>query len=1794
MHTLSTSKDLFLVTLVDVARRRGSIQADCIAYRFLADGEEEQSALTYGELDLRARATAAELQKIAKTGERALLLDPAGLDFIVAFLGCLYAGVVAVPLYAPRINKRTNARIEAVVNDAQPTVVLSSRALSAAARNLLETVSGSPIAWLDTDGVASDKAEEWSQPALTEDSVAFLQYTSGSTSTPKGVIVTHGNILHNEAMIQAGFGTRPDDVIAGWLPLYHDMGLIGNVLQPLYVGVPCILMSPQAFLQRPARWLETISRYQATVSGGPNFAYDLCAEKIRTEDRKALDLSSWRVAFNGAEPVRPRTLERFAREFQTCGFRKEAFRPCYGLAEATLFVTGTPSQTGPLTETFSAHALARNQVRACQQTAPSSSEMSPLEATNNVSYSRLVACGQAVSGQELAIVEPNSLHRCAIDEVGEIWFKGRSVAKGYWNSAKKSDETFHAHIADEEKTSFLRTGDLGFIHDGQLFITGRRKDLIIIRGQNHYPQDIELTVEKCSSILQTGCGAAFSVDVGGEERLVIVQEIARQDANLELDTTIRAICENVAINHELAAHAILLIRAHTIPKTSSGKIQRHACKAAYLSKALHVVKEWHAGEGEHTPPVVEEPFPYALPEDEKRRAACRWFLAEIASRAAIDPRAVDVRQPIVAYGFDSLATIELTHTLQSKFALGIEIDDLLEGQTLADVLRRIEQETEDALPCLNRGPEERHALSYGQRALWFLQQIAPETAAYHICRAVRILSAVDQLALRNAFQAVVDRHPSLRTVFFSVAGEPAQRVEPSAELCFEYRDASSYSEAQLRSALREDSCKPFDLVHGPLFRLHLYRRGDEDHVLHMAVHHLVADFWSLQLLLEEVGTIYHIGNTKNLPQLPHTYAHFVDWQQRTLASEEGERLWSYWKQELWGEISSLNLPADHTRPAVQRFRGRSIPFFMGKELTGRIRELAAQKRSTLFTVLLSAFQTLLHRLTGQQRIIVGSPVAGRPRNEFASIVGYFVNPVPLCAKFEQRRTFDDLLAQVRDRVLKVLSHSDYPFPLMVEKLGIGSDFAVPPVFQALFVLHQASSKHSADFARLAAMERGARIRLGELELEAIDLEEQAAQFDVTLMMGEGEEGLRGAWQYNSDLFEASTVERWAESFRVMLEGIVAGPESLVGQLPLLSERERKRLLWENNQTEMAYEPQQCLHQRIEKQAERKPRATAVVWGGEELNYEELDGRANQVARYLQELGVGEEELVGICMNRTPSMVIALLGVWKAGGAYIALDPQYPEQRLRWMLEDAGVRLVLSEESLRERVEGSGVQVVSMEESGKAIAEQSREKVEKRSSSRHLAYVIYTSGSSGKPKGVMLTHQNGGSFVSWAEKAFSVEEMSGVLGATSICFDLSIFELWATLSRGGTVVLAEDVLRWWEQEWEKKGGEGSGRVKLINTVPSVMARLLERGKLPESVRTVNLAGEALGGKLVQEIYEAGKVERVNNLYGPTETTTYSTWTRVRNGETVTIGGGVGNTELYVLDGELELVPVGVVGELYIGGAGVARGYWKRPEVTAERFMPNCHRGKGERMYRSGDLVRWREGGKLEYVGRADQQVKVRGYRIELGEIESVLGQLEGVKESAVVVRELGGEKRLVAYVGHKQGEAVTPEQARKHLQEKLPGYMVPGQVVVLERLPKTPNGKLDRKLLPEPEPVVVRGRSAGNEVERAVAEIWSEVLGVEEVGAEENFFDLGGHSLLATQILARVEARFLIPIPLAGLFESPTVAAMAQAVESGAAKKSTSRKIRRVARGSSNQRQITFETPNSGSEESHNSIDVTRS
>ncbi|HEY2940845.1 MAG TPA: amino acid adenylation domain-containing protein, partial [Vicinamibacteria bacterium] len=917
--------------------------------------------------------------------------------------------------------------------------------------------------------------------------------------------------------------------------------------------------------------------------------------------------------------------------------------------------------------------------------------------------------------------------------------------------------------------------------------------------------------------------------------------------------------------------------------------------------------------------------------------------------------------------------------------------------------------------------------------------------------------------------------------------------------------------AALRRLMAEEARLPFDLARGHLFRARLLRLADEDHVLLATLHHIVADGWSLGVLVRELGALYTAFSRNEpspLPHLPVQYADFAQWQRQWLSGERLQRQLAYWREKLAG-LPTLNLPLDRPRPPLQTFRGAMHHFRIPGDVAARVRELARREKATIFMALMTAFQTLLHRYSDQEDVAVGTPVAGRTRTELEGLIGLFANTLVFRTDLGGDPSFREALARVRENALEAYAHQEMPFERLVGELRPERNLSAHPLFQVMFVLQNAPA---------------APVRLPGLGLGSVGVETGTSRFDLTLFVTDGADGFSGTFEYNTDLFDRETVERLSAHFGMLLEGAIEAPDRRISELPLLTSPERTRMIGEWNDTARDVPPEACLHGLIEAQVARSPDRIAVSFEGESLSYRALDKRANQLAHRLRKLGIGPEVLVGIYLERSLDMVVALLATLKAGGAYLPLDPAYPQDRLAFMAADAGIHVLMTQASLLDMLPRGGAEVLCLDSERESLARESETALPELVSGDNLAYVLYTSGSTGRPKGVQIPHGAVVNFLTAMTEQPGLGPEDVLLSVTTLSFDIAGLELYLPLVMGARVELVgRETAADGRQLRERLDRSGT---TVMQATPATWRLLLEAGWNGEAPLKVLCGGEALPGDLAAELLRRGA--SVWNLYGPTETTIWSALHRVVAAEPVApLGRPIANTEMYVLDGRGQPVPVGVPGELFIGGAGVARGYRNRADLTAERFVPNPFASApGARLYRTGDLVRYRPDGTIDFLGRLDNQMKVRGFRIELGEIEAALMDHEAVASAAVVARKNGaGDRQLSAHVVFGRGRDATVTELRADLKKKLPAHMIPSSFLVLDALPMTPNGKVDRKALArledrQDERVPARGPRTATE--RLVAEAWREALGLARVSVQDNFFDIGGHSLLSMRVLARLE------------------------------------------------------------------------
>ncbi|MUG92150.1 amino acid adenylation domain-containing protein [Scytonema sp. UIC 10036] len=1107
-------------------------------------------------------------------------------------------------------------------------------------------------------------------------------------------------------------------------------------------------------------------------------------------------------------------------------------------------------------------------------------------------------------------------------------------------------------------------------------------------------------------------------------------------------------------------------------------------------------------------------------------------------------------------GGHSLLATQVISRVRQAFQVKVQLRQLFEAPTVAGLAQIIEktwrteeeQQTPSILPIAR---DKELSLSFAQERLWFLHQLEPKSTFYNISVAVRFTGRLNEMALQQSLCEIVRRHEALRTTFTTVKGQPMQVISPNVNLTTKVIDlrqlSKTHREAKAMNVAAAEAQKPFDLAQGPLLRTTLLQLDEQECVALLTMHHIISDGWSTSVLIREITILYQAfcaGFPVPLKELPIQYADYAHWQREWLQGEVRQRQLTYWQQHLASAPPILELPTDRPRPAVQSFRGAHQSFTLPKNLYTSLVALSHKHEVTLFMTLLAAFQTLMERYTGVEDIVVGSPIANRTRLETEGLIGFFVNTLVLRTNLSGNPTFEQLLSRVREVTLGAYAHQEMPFEQLVEVLQPERHLSHNPLFQVMFALQNAPQE---------------TLTLPGLQLQLLNPPTTTAQFDLTLVMEETDAELRGAMEYNSDLFDATTITRILRHFQTLLEGIVAAPEQRLSNIPLLPSDERHQLLVEWNHTQASYPEDACIHHLLEAQQQQSPDAIAAVFADEQLTYHELNARANQLARHLQTLGVGPEVLVGVCMERSLEMLVALLGILKAGGAYVPFDPAYPQERLAFMLEDTQVCVLLTHQGLlTQQPTSEQVQLVYLDTDWETIAIHSPENLHRTATPEHLAYVIYTSGSTGTPKGVMISHLGVCNQLCWRQSAFPLSPADKVLQTSSFSFDPSVWQFFWPLSAAARVIILPSGREQDSAYLVKLIAEQ--QVSVTNLVPSMLQLVLEEQNLEscDCLKHLTCGGDVLPAELQKRfLTRLGLHNVLHNLYGPTETTIDATfWPCVHPSSHgfAPIGRPIANAQIYLLSHDLQPVPIGVPGEVYIAGLGLARGYLNQPSLTAEKFIPNfLSHEPGSRLYKTGDKARYLPDGNIEFLGRIDNQVKIRGFRIELGEIEAVLSKHLGVREAVVIVREdQPGNKRLVAYIVQEQEQALTPSELRNFFQQKLPAYMIPSAFVFLNVLPLSPNGKVNRLALAALETSTSNREEAfvapRTSLEKALVGIWQQILGLEQVGIYDNFFELGGHSLKATQIISQLRSTFKVELPLRQLFETPTISEIAKAIE----------------------------------------------
>ncbi len=1635
----------------------------------------EDRSLTYAELNRRANRVAHKLRASGVGPETLVgICVDRSVEMIVGLLAILKSGGAYVPLDPTYPSER----LAYMLDDAAIRVLLTQT-------HLREKFAGRQLTALCLDddayalhGEAGDASEANPDANVTAENLAYVIYTSGSTGRPKGVGVSHGAARNYFEAAREEFALKPGDRVLQFASISFDAS--AEEIYPCLTSGATLVLRTDAMLASASLFLRQCGEWGVTVLDLPVSYWHTLVARLGSEVHSIPD--SLRLLILGAEKALPESLEVWQKY---AGGRVRVLNT-YGPTETTIVST------------------------LCELSC----------AAGEGATGRAIPIGRPVRNLRNYVLDA-MLNPVPVGVAGELYTGGAGLARGYLNHPELTGERFIPDPFGEEPGGRLyRTGDLvRYLADGRIEFLGRADEQVKVRGYRVELGEIEAALGGHESVREAVVVARD--DGRGEKRLVAY--VVATDDNAPNAVTLRGHLKERLPEYMIPTAFVLL---DALPLTKSGKVDRRALPAPDDAARLTFDNEFTAP---RTP--VEEVL------------AAAW--AEV-----LGVERVGVGDDFFELGGHSLLATQVISRVREAFRVELPLRSIFESPTLAELAECVEaairggQQLE--LPPIEPVSREQDLpLSFAQERMWFLRQLHPESVAYHVMRPLRMTGPLDLSLLERSLTEIVRRHEIYRTTFPAVHGRPVQLVHPPHAVELSPVDLRGLPEAEREAhaerVIEAEGQRPFDLQRGPLWRLTLLRLGDEDHLLMFCEHHMVHDGWTEWRLISEFLAIYEAlatGAPSPLPELPIQYADFAHWQRQCLAGPALDAQLDYWKVRLAAPPPALELPTDRPRPPAQSFRGDTREVMLAPALVQALNDLSRRQHCTLFMTLFAAFGTLLQRHSGQEDILIGSPIAGRNRAELEGLIGFFVNTLVMRHDGSGDPTFIELLQRTRENALGAYAHQELPFEKLVEELQPERHLNRQPLFQVMFVLHNAPSRE---------------LEVSGLTINLRRVHNRTAKFDLLFAVREEAAGLHCVIEYSTDLFDEATILRLLAQFETLLKGIVAHPERRVSDLPLLTEAETHQLLHEWNATRADYPADQSLGELFERQVERTPDATAVMFEGVQLTYRELNARANRLARRLRALGVGAETGVAICMKRSPQMLCAVLGVLKSGGAYVPLDAAYPKERLAYMMADAGAAVVLAHESLAAALPAHSAKLVLFDEHADELTSGGGENLPALTTADNVAYVTYTSGSTGKPKGIAMTQRALLNLLHWMLTHTELPEGARTLQFASLSFDVSFQDIFSTLCSGGTVVMISEEAR--------QDITGLARIMTEREVhrlfiPAVALQQLAEGfcthgEFSAALRKVIAGSEQLQiTPAVVKMFDGLKHAALHNEYGPSEA--HVVTELALSGEPEgwpkrpSIGRPISNARIYMLDRRFKPTPVGVPGELYIGGDGLARGYLNRPDLTAERFIPDPFGGgPGARLYRTGDLARYLADGQIEFLGRMDHQLKIRGFRIEPGEIEAVLSQHPAIQEVLVTAYErAAGDKRLLAYVVPQPGAAPTVGELRTHVKAELPEYMIPSAFIMLASLPLTPNGKVDRRALPLPEQSrpelgheFVAPRTA---LEAAVADIWCGLLGLERIGIDDNFFELGGHSLLATQVISHVSDAFQTELPLRFIFESPTV------------------------------------------------------
>ncbi|MCF2220315.1 amino acid adenylation domain-containing protein [Chryseobacterium sp. PS-8] len=1664
-----------LIQLLEIRKELYSSGITCI------EGGDEETFLSYPQLYDEALKALHYLQsKGLKPGSELVFQIDDNQIFVIVFWACILGGIYPVPLTVGTNEDHKNKllNIWPVLND--PFLIISE--YNSKKSNLLsktDILGNIEEKIIYQENVRSSE-NFGSVHNVQEDDIAFIQFSSGSTGNPKGVILTHKNLVTNVRAISEASGYSATDRMISWMPLTHDMGLIGFHINPLFIGMSQYLIPTNVFVRRPSLWLQKAHEHQCTILCSPNFGYNYTLKHFN-RDNDTLDLSSVRLIYNGAEPVSVNIIQEFLEVFCQYGLNENAIRPVYGLAEASLAVS-IPDMNDKITYfSFSRDHLNFGDKVVITQ-----------ENENSLSF---VNVGKAINDCQIRIADEQNN---SVDEeiIGEIQIKGDNVTGGYYNNAS---ETENIVISDK----WVRTGDLGFMKNGSLYVTGRMKDIIFINGQNYYPHDIERVAEAVENIELNKIVAVGHYDETAQKEEIITFVFHR--GSLENFIPIAQELKS-KINIEMGIDIDMVIPVKDIPRTTSGKLQR-----------FKLLNDFKNGKFEEIQNRFAEVISKIKTEEKEEPAnETEQYILNIWKKI-LKQETLGVTDKFFESGGNSLKAAELSMLLFKELQAELPISVLYTYQTvkeLAAIIQNLEKKAYVSIPKIK---SELYPLASMQKRLYYAWEMDKESTAYNTPLALKIKGNIDIVRLNKAVEQIIKKHDALR-ITFKNHSEPAFKINEIV-VCETIQHDEVPSEI---NSLLKDRVRPFDLINGPLFRVEIFK-GETETILFLDFHHIISDGLSIYNFLNELMVLY---DGKESEQYSAGYGDFSYWEKDYLKSDPLNKQKEFWIKELEGELPVLDFPLDFQRPSLLDYNGQRLEFVIDQKKSSQLKKIALKNNCTLHVLLFSVYNILLSKYTGKRDLIVGIPVAGRMHPDLQTAQGMFVNNLAVKNKIDSEETIESFLKKVNNKIEEVLLNQEYPFSLLLEELDYQKDSSRNPVFDTMFVYQNMGFPEYIP---------------NDFSFSRHFFDSGTSKFDISMEVFDYEESLKYYIEYATHLFRKETILEFQKHFEILIDKIISDSQCRLQDIILLSEEDYKQQIINFNDTESAYPKQKTVVDYIEEQAQNKPDKIALRFENQNINYFELNVKADQLSSLLDHKGIKEGDIVGILMKRSPEFIISMLGILKSGATFLPLDSDLPQDRLHFILQNSESVMVITDENHKTLIQDD-VQTLIYEQ---AIHLQNEIKINKRQhNSESTAYVIYTSGTTGNPKGVMISQKSLLNYTLWAaEKYINKREISFPF-FTSVSFDLTITSLFTPLVTGNTIIIyPEDPHNMLIEKviFENK----SDIIKLTPSHLKIVDQLDLKSLSEISVKTFIVGGEELEQSLAQRIYtKFGSKIEIYNEYGPTEATVGCMIYQFNSQDsymTVPIGGPIHNSQIYLLNENLKPVPTGVKGDLYIAGDGLAQGYLNNESLTQERFINNPF-VEGTKMYRSGDTARRLSNNILEYINRTDNQVKINGYRVELLEIENSIIQNTNIEHVVVICNNTNsGSKKLEAYYLKPSDVEIDSQALKNILSAVLPHYMIPAVFVAVDEIPLTKNGKVDHSKLIQlgSAKAVVNKTIPANKMQEICTEIWMQIFNEEDISVNDNFYELGGDSIKAVQISSRLLERGIV-LKAKDILQYPTI------------------------------------------------------